>query len=193
MIFIGKEEYKREVIRVALSKGEKPSCTYSPLVDVKSGEVWSIPVMPFSNVDGIGQEEAILTIENNETRRNTVWKLFCVSFGQALISKLAKVKADRIGKGTAIYDDVTVNTSTAIGVHCILKTNVRIGMSCHIKDSCSIGENSKVSGDVEIAERVNIGKEAIVAPGVKIGAWATIAPHTIVQNDVLPYSYLSDF
>ena len=80
-----------------------------------------------------------------------------------IISPISYVsKFSKIGEGTMIFHNVTVNANTLIGKNCIINTKANIEHDCIIQDNCHISTSANINGHVKIGRNTFIGSGAVV-------------------------------
>ena len=98
----------------------------------------------------------------------------------ALIAKSAK-----IGQGTFINKNVSVNALAIIGENSILNTGCIIEHECILHDAVHIAPGAVLAGNVQVGERTFIGANAVVKQGVIIGKDVVIGAGSVVLKDIL--------
>ncbi|QHI37450.1 Putative acetyltransferase EpsM [Kordia antarctica] len=130
----------------------------------------------------------VISIGDNQIRKKISQKLQTqyetIIHGSATISKLAT----KIGEGTVVMANVTVNAATTIGKHCIVNTAAVVEHDCNIGDFVHISPNATLAGNVTIGEGTHIGSGAVVIPGVTIGKWCVIGAGSTVIEDIPDYT-----
>lgn len=102
-----------------------------------------------------------------------------ISHRSAVISSSTK-----IGKGTVVMANTSINPEVTIGEHCIVNTGAVIEHEVKIEDFVHIGPNSAIAGQVKIGEGSHIGINACIIQNVRIGKWATVGAGSVVLHDV---------
>ena len=125
----------------------------------------------------------LLAIGNNLTRKKLAEKLretTSVAIHNAgVVSNSAK-----IGVGSVVMANASINADTVIGKHVIVNTNASVDHDCHIADFVHISPNAALAGGITIGEGSHIGIGACVIQGISIGNWCTIGAGTVVIEDV---------
>jgi len=125
----------------------------------------------------------IVAIGNNLTRKNLVKRLReTTSFAihnASVISSSAK-----IGVGTVVMANATINADTVVGNHVIVNTNASIDHDCIIADFVHVSPNAALAGGVTVGEGSHIGIGACVIQGITIGSWCVIGAGTVVIENV---------
>lgn len=97
----------------------------------------------------------------------------------AYISKYAKV-----GAGTIVMHNVTINAGAGIGVNCILNTGCNVEHDAVIGDHVHISTHSVVNGDCEIGAEVFIGSNATISSQIKILNNSIIGAGAVVVREI---------
>lgn len=128
--------------------------------------------------------QVIIAIGNNQIR-----KRIAKSISNIILKSISHPKAVignnvRVGDGSVIMANATVNPSVLIGEHCIINTNSVIEHDCSIGDFCHVSPGAIVTGGVRLGEGVHIGARAVILPGVSIGSWAIVGAGAVVTKDI---------
>lgn len=94
-----------------------------------------------------------------------------------------------IGKKCNIREYVTISDGTVIGDDCQVGVNSHVGHSCKIGNNVVLSNLIRVVGDVEIEDNVVLSGRVTVLDFLHIGCNAFVAGMTIVDSDVVPYSF----
>lgn len=113
-----------------------------------------------------------ISVENNRTLLKAIHLI-------SVISPLAK-----IGKGTMIGSNVTINTLTEIGNGVICNTGCIIEHECQIGHFAHIAPGATLAGNVTIGERSFIGANSVVKQGIVIGKDVTVGAGTVVIKNI---------
>lgn len=92
----------------------------------------------------------------------------------------------KVGFGTFIMDENTIQPYASIGENCVLWSGSHFGHHCKIGNHVFVASHVVVSGGVEIGDRTFIGVNATIADGVKIGADCIIGAGTLITEDCAP-------
>lgn len=101
----------------------------------------------------------------------------------AVISRYAK-----IGEGTVIMPNVTVNNDVVIGNNCVIANGAVISHETIIKDHVLISAGVIVGGNSIIDEGVLLALGSKVISGVKVGAHSLVAAGAVVVSNILENS-----
>lgn len=128
--------------------------------------------------------ETIVAIGDNYIRKKKVIS-FRGSFYRGISHAAAVVDCTvKLGEGTVIMANATVNADTIVGSHCILNTNCVVDHDCLLENFVHISPGTVLAGGVEVGEGAHIGIGAMVIPGKKIGKWSTIGAGAVIIEDV---------
>lgn len=148
-------------------------------------ELLGLPVIGKFNIDVLKDDELIISVGINSTRKKIVEKLpKDLKFGIAIHPSAIISDYSTIGKGTVIMHGAIIQSSAKIGEHCIINTSASIDHDCVIEDFVHISPNACLCGGVTVGEGTQIGAGAVVIPGVKIGKWSVVAAGAVVMKDV---------
>ncbi|MGY3055227.1 sugar O-acyltransferase (sialic acid O-acetyltransferase NeuD family) [Pedobacter sp. UYEF25] len=138
------------------------------------------------NFDGFvaqNSNEYLLAIGNNSIRKKLVEKLReTTSVAIHYASVIAK--SAKIGVGTVVMSNASINADAVVGKHVIVNTNASIDHDCSIADYVHISPNAALAGAVTVGEGSHIGIGACVIQGISIGSWCIIGAGTVVIEDV---------
>ena len=127
--------------------------------------------------------EYLLAIGNNSVRKKLADRLReTTSF--AIHNASVVSNSTKIGIGTVVLANASINADTVIGKHVIVNTNASIDHDCHIADYVHISPNAALAGGITIGEGSQIGIGACVIQGITIGSWCVIGAGTVVIADV---------
>jgi sugar O-acyltransferase (sialic acid O-acetyltransferase NeuD family) len=130
------------------------------------------------------KEKTIVAIGDNVIRKEVV-KNFPGSFFPAVIHKTAVVDSSvKLGEGTVIMANASINSDAIIADHCILNTGCIVEHDCILDNFVHISPGATLAGGVRVGEGTHIGIGAQVIPGIKIGQWCTIGAGTIVLDNI---------
>ncbi|RYU90397.1 acetyltransferase [Mucilaginibacter terrigena] len=132
--------------------------------------------------------EMILAIGSNQVRKKLSGQHAGIKFASAIHPTACISPTAKIGTGTVVMANVTVNADTVVGEHCILNTNCSVDHDNQIGNFAHISPNAALAGNVVVGEGTHIGIGACVIQGIKIGKWATIGAGTVVITDVPDYA-----
>jgi acetyltransferase EpsM len=106
-------------------------------------------------------------------------RLLSVIHPQASISKDLK-----IGSGSFIARNVTVNPLVKIGENVILNTSCSIDHECLIEDNLHIAPGAVLAGNVKVGKGAFVGANSVVKEGVRIGEGALVGAGSVIIRDV---------
>lgn len=132
-------------------------------------------------------EEAIISIGNNEIRKKIVEK-YHFKYIKAIHPSAVISPHSTLGEGTVVMANAVLNPDVQIGKHCIINTGAIVEHDCKIEDFVHISPNAALAGNVQVGEGTHIGIGASVIQGVKIGKWVTIGAGAVVIRDVPDYA-----
>ena len=180
MILYGASGHAKVIIDIL----EKNKLKISTIIDDNEQlkKVLNYPIKQFKNTTI--NEEIIISIGNNKTRKIISEKLKNSTFGIAIHPKSSIDKTANMDKGTVIMANAVVNSSANIGKHCIINTSSVIEHDCSINDFAHISPNATLCGNVTIGEGTHIGAGATVIPSIKIGKWCIIGAGAVVIKDI---------
>lgn len=153
----------------------------------KTEKIAGISVTAFNQFELQQNDEVILSIGNNHTRKKIASKLNC-KFTKAIHNTSIISEEVKIHEGTVIMAGAIVNSSASIGKHCIINTASVIEHDCVIEDFAHISPCAALAGGVSVGEGTHVGINATVIQGVKIGKWATIGAGAVVIRNIPDYA-----
>lgn len=149
--------------------------------------IFNIPVVDFKDFDTFENKQFIVTIGDNQSRKNVV-DLIRTTYGTAIHPTAIVSRFSTISEGTVVLGGVIINADAIIGKHCIINSGAIIEHDCTICDFVHVSPNASIAGNVTIGEGAHIGMGANVIQGVKIGKWAIIGAGSVIIDDVPDYS-----
>ncbi len=138
-------------------------------------------------VNGIGNEH------------NFLWKDEIIAKTKVKISKFETIihpsarvsKMSSIGKGTVIFQNVTVGSNVKIGNHVIILPNAVISHDSIIGDYTCITAGVCVSGNVKIGKKCYLGTNCAIINNTTVGDYCLIGMGSVVLNDVKENSVIA--
>jgi UDP-N-acetylglucosamine acyltransferase len=104
----------------------------------------------------------------------------------------------RIGAGSVLRENVTVNRSihagqnTIIGARCFLMANAHAGHDCIVADDVVLANNVMLAGHVEVGSFTFVGGGAGVHQFVRIGEGVMVGGLTRLTKDVAPFLMVAE-
>jgi sugar O-acyltransferase (sialic acid O-acetyltransferase NeuD family) len=129
----------------------------------------------------------IIAVGNNRIRKKLALELKD-NKGIVVHPKSAISKYTKLGIGTVVMANVTVNAGALIGEYVILNTASSVDHDCKIGDFVHISPNAALAGNVTVGDGTHIGIGASIIQNIKIGNWATIGAGTVIIEDVPDYA-----
>lgn len=90
----------------------------------------------------------------------------------------------RIGSGTFISRNVSVNAFGHVGKNVILNTGCVVEHECNLADAVHIGPGAVLAGNVIIGERTFVGANAVIKQGVVIGKDVIIGAGSVIIDSI---------
>jgi len=104
----------------------------------------------------------------------------------------------RVGAGTVIRENVTLNRSihagnaTVIGERCFLMANSHVGHDCALGDDVVLANNVMLAGHVDVGSFTFIGGGAGIHQFCRIGESAMISGLSRISRDLAPFTINSE-
>lgn len=151
--------------------------------DVRIKSILEYPVK--NNTDALDLNTGtILAIGNNSIRKKLA-EGFMGKIEPAIIHSSAVVsKSARLGYGTVVMANSSINSEAIIGNHCIINTGSVVEHDCKIGDFVHISPNAALAGSVDVGKGSQVGIGAVVLPGVKIGKWVNVGAGAVIIKDI---------
>ena len=139
-------------------------------------------------IDERGIDAAFVAIGDNAARRRVAER--CVEAGLSLtvaVSRYAMLsRTAEVTEGVAILPGAVVNAATRIGEGTIVNTNASVDHDGVIGAYAHIAPGVAIGGNVTIGALAMIGTGARVLPGLTVGEGATVGAGAVVRHDVAP-------
>jgi acetyltransferase EpsM len=132
-------------------------------------------------------DQFIIAIGNNKIRENIAAKLIHTK-ALTIHPTSAVAKSAKIGFGSVLMANTSVNADASIGKHVIINTNASVDHDCILGDFVHISPQVGLAGNVTVGEGTHIGIGAVVIQGIKIGKWVTVGAGAVVIKDVPDYA-----
>jgi len=137
------------------------------------------------NLKILKQNQLIISIGDNLIREKIVVQLADkIKYGVAVDNTACISENIKIGDGTVIMPNVTINTETFIGKHVIINTSASVDHECKIGDFSHISPNVTLCGNVFVGRLSHIGAGATIIPNIKIGENVTVGAGTVIIDDI---------
>lgn len=108
------------------------------------------------------------------------------------------VSGVRIGSGTVVREQVTVNRSiypgkeTVVGENCFLMSTSHVGHDCVLGDNVVVASQALLAGHVEVGRHSFVGGNAALHQFVRVGEGVMIGGISRVSRDVAPFTMLAE-
>ncbi len=127
--------------------------------------------------------ETLISIGNNVIRKKVAREMRHSFF--TLISPTTYVDSTvKIGEGTLVCQNATVQVDCKIGKHVIINTASSIDHDCVIEDFVHVSPQATICGAVKIGEGTHIGANVTVLPNLTIGKNTIVGAGSVVINDI---------
>jgi sugar O-acyltransferase (sialic acid O-acetyltransferase NeuD family) len=140
------------------------------------------------NLNKTIDNQLIISIGDNRTRRIIANKIGAVKYGKAIDTSSSISLRSTIGEGTVIMPGAIINSGTIIGDHAIINTNASVDHDCILGNFVHVSPGCSISGNVNIGEGTHIGTGASVIPGIRIGAWCIVGAGCVIIKDIPDFS-----
>ena len=142
------------------------------------------------SVDNISEYECITAIGDNYLRKKVVESINKIHKNivwATIIHPSAYISKDiKIGIGSVISPNVSIQTKTSIGDHCVINSNCSIDHHCFIDDYVHVGPGSTVCGDVKILQGTLLEANSTIVPKIKIRSWNIVNSNTLCKKTNCP-------
>ena len=92
--------------------------------------------------------------------------------------------AAQIGRGSVVYQQVTVTTNARLGDHVLVLPNTVISHDAEVGDYSIVTAGVSVSGDVRIGRSCYVGSNSSIRQEVSVGDFSLIGMGSVVLDDV---------
>ena len=100
----------------------------------------------------------------------------------SIVSPRAYVsKHSKIGEGTVIMHDATVNSGVIIGKNCIVNSKALIEHDCNVANHCHISTGVIINGEVVVKDRCFIGSNSVTNNSITITEGSFIKAGSFVK------------
>lgn len=130
--------------------------------------------------------EVIVAFGDNKKKEEIVERLSKIGYNFAtVISNISYVsKFAKVGKGSIICQNVTIQPNSIIGNHVIVHAGSVIEHDNVLGDFSNIAPGVKTGGNVEIGKGSYVYTGAVIIPKVKIGKYSIVGAGTVVLKNV---------
>ncbi|MEW8965299.1 acetyltransferase [Staphylococcus arlettae] len=128
----------------------------------------------------------VIAIGNNEVREKIVasFDLDSKSFPSLIHSSAVVSDSAKVGNGTVVMPNVTINADSNIGLHTIINTGTIIEHDNTIKDYVHISPNAVLAGGVSVESKVHVAIGAKILPQILIGLNSVVGAGATVTKNV---------
>lgn len=104
----------------------------------------------------------------------------------------------RVGSGTVVREQVTINRSiypgkeTVVGENCFLMSTAHVGHDCSLGNNVVVASQVLLAGHVEIGDFSFVGGNAALHQFVRVGEGAMIGGATRLSRDLAPFSMVAE-
>ena len=141
----------------------------------------------FNALKEMGLNQVIIAIGNNLVRKKLSREL-AHTVAIAIHPRSVVSRLSRVGVGSMIMANSTINAGAIVGEYVIVNTNASVDHDCTVGDFVHISPKAGLGGNVQVGEGTHIGLGASVIQGIKIGKWATIGAGAVIIKDVPDYA-----
>ena len=129
-------------------------------------------------------EKGIISIGDNQIRKNVVDRDVFNSYGTAIHPSAIISPFAEIGEGTVVMQGAIIQAGAKIGKHCIINTGATVDHDCIIGDYVHISPGVNLCGNVNVGKGTQIGVGSSVVPGIIIGEWSLVCAGSVVTKDI---------
>ena len=153
-------------------------------------DFWSIPVLgSLSDIDEYDNIAIAIGISKPLIKKKVLDRIGSNCDFPSFISKNAWIsKKVRIGKGTIIYPNVSINHETQIDDFAVINMNCAIGHDSRIGKCASLAPGVNLGGFTKIGSYADIGIGACTVQQIEVGEGAIIGGQTMLVSNADPYS-----
>ncbi len=184
MYLYGASGHGKVIKDILESTGQKVDGFIDDNTDIQ--ELSGVPVKHTTD----SEDEVIVSIGDNETRKKIVESLSCKFSAPAIHAQAIVSPSASLGEGTVVMAGAIINAESHIGRHCIINTGASVDHECEIGDFAHVSPGATLCGNVTVGEGAWIGAGTTVIQGIKIGRWAVIGAGSVVAKDI-PDGYLA--
>lgn len=126
----------------------------------------------------------IIAIGKNETRKEIAEKYKELNFYTA-IHPSSQISLDvKIGEGTAVMANTSINSSTNIGKHSIINTGAVIEHDNILEDYVHISPNATLCGTVKIDEMTHVGAGTTIKNNISVYKRCILGAGSVVVKNI---------
>ncbi len=117
---------------------------------------------------------------------------------QSLAFDLATVSGVRIGNGTTIRENVTVNRASHAGAETVVGADCFLMAAAHVGHDCSVANNVVLANNVMLAGHVNVGAFSFIGGGAgfhqfcRVGESVMVGGLARVSRDIPCFSMMAE-
>ncbi|MEO1655453.1 MAG: acetyltransferase [Bacteroidota bacterium] len=181
MLLYGAGGHAKVIISIAQRLGIEIKGIFDDAPKVSS--LKDIPVYPNYDPHFLPQEPVIISIGNNQIRRDIKAKVrhpFAhLTHPSALVEEVLV-----LGEGSVVFPQAIIQIDARLGAQVIVNTAALIEHDCLIEDYVHVGPRSTLCGGVKVGEGSLIGAASTVLPNIQIGRWTKVGAGAVVTKDI---------
>jgi sugar O-acyltransferase (sialic acid O-acetyltransferase NeuD family) len=161
--------------------------------DLKGKELMGIPVIGGDEMlERISKKSvshfviAVGAVQDNGPREKLFEKVSTMGLTPLVVIHPSAVCSEwsRIGEGSVVFANATINPFVTIGKNVIVNTGAIIDHDCKIGDHAHIATGARLSGTVVVGKRAHIGSGVTIRNNITIGEGVVVGSGSVVVNDV---------
>lgn len=183
VMIIGGSGHAKSVMEIIRSRGDVPVGILDDGL-APGTQVLGVPVLgTVADYEAYLQYPFVIAVGNNSVRRHLAETLD-VRWYTAVHSRAAVSEYAKLGEGTVVMANASVNAAADVGRHCIINTGAVVEHDNVLEDFVHISPNAALGGGVEVGERTHIGIGACVRNHLRICEDCVVGAGAAVVKDI---------
>ncbi len=182
VIIIGAGGHGRVISDIILACGDEVAGFIDDRADVKINGFKYLGSM--SEIENYKDSLFIIGIGNNEIRRRIAKTYPHLNYYTAIHPSAVISRTASVGAGTCVMPNVTVNSMSEIGEHCIINSGAVVEHDCKVADFVHLSPRVAIGGIVSIGELSHIGIGTSVVSEINICEKVIVGAGGAVNRDI---------
>ena len=127
-------------------------------------------------------ESLIISIGSNSIRKRLAEKFNSVNFATAIHPSAIISPKSSVGVGSVVMQGGIIQSSAAVGRHCIINTAASVDHDCVVEDFVHISPHATLCGNVFVGEGSQVGAGAVVMRDVPDNVLVMGNPARVVKR-----------
>lgn len=127
-----------------------------------------------------------VAVGDNQARARLITQVLAASGKLATLIHPSSVISSqvKIGEGTLVCANATINISATIGKGCIVNTAASVDHDCVIEDYVHLAPGTRLAGNIKVGEGTFVGIGSSIIPGLELGKHCLLGAGSTLLSDL---------